>query len=126
MSERKYTYQFSMSFKQKVISEIESGQLSIAEASKVYDIKSKQTIYLWLRKFGRQYLINRGGRIVSKEKKDRIAELEHQKQELESALAKAHLKNLCLESLIECVEEQYKIDVKKNFGPKASKRALSK
>ena len=52
------------------------------------------------------------------DEKDKIKELERQKQQLESALAQAHLKIMCLESTIECVEEQYKIDVKKTFGTK--------
>ncbi len=52
-----------------------------------------------------------------KDEKDKFKELERQKQQLESALAQAHLKNLCLESLIECVEEHYQVDViPKAFG----------
>ena len=57
---------------------------------------------------------------------DKIKELERQKRELESALAQAHLKNICLESLVECVEEHYSIDVKKTFGQKASKKQSKK
>jgi hypothetical protein len=52
--------------------------------------------------------------------KSKITELEHQKQELESALAQAHLKELSLEALIGCVNERYQIDVKKNFGTNGS------
>ena len=126
MSGDRNYYRYSLAFKQKVISEIESGKLTIGEARKIYDIKSSETLYKWLRKFGKNHLINKVVRIEMKDEKDKIKELERQKQQLESALAQAHLKNLCLESLIECVEEHYQVDVKKIFGLTASKKSSSK
>ena len=61
-----------------------------------------------------------------RDEKDKLKELERQKRELESALAQSHLKNLCLEALIECVEERYEVHVKKTFGQKAQKKSSSK
>jgi hypothetical protein len=55
-----------------------------------------------------------------------VKELRRQKRELEKALVDAKLKTIALESLIECVEEHYNIDVKKNFGQQVSKRASAK
>jgi len=126
MSERGITYKYSTAFKQKVISEIESGKLTIAEARKIYDIKSSPTIYEWLRKYGKNHLIKKVVRVEMKDEKDKLKELERQKRELESALAQSHLKNLCLEALIECVEERYEVDVKKTFGQKVQKKSSSK
>ncbi len=126
MSGAGINYRYSRAFKQKVISEIESGKLTIAEARKIYDIKSSPTIYCWLRKYGKNHLINKVVRVEMRDEKDKIKELERQKRELESALAQSHLKNLCLEALIECVEEHYVVDVKKTFGPKGSKKSSSK
>lgn len=117
---------YSLAFKQKVVSEIESGQLTIAEARKIYDIKSQPTIYAWLRKLGKDHLIDKVVHVQMKDEKDKIKELERQKRELESALAQAHLKNMSLEALIECVEEQYQVDVKKTFGQKGSKQSSAK
>ena len=57
---------------------------------------------------------------------DRIKELEREKQELESALSQAHLKILCLETLVDETEKHFGVDVKKNYGikpPKASFKA---
>jgi hypothetical protein len=51
---------------------------------------------------------------------NKLKALERQKRELESALAQAHLRVLSLESLIDCVENHYQIDVKKTFGTTAS------
>ena len=126
MSERGITYKYSTAFKQKVISEIESGKLTIAEARRIYDIKSNATIYRWIQKFGKNHLVTKVIRVEMKDEKDKFKELQQQKRELESALAQAHLKNLCLEALIECVEERYGFDVKKTFGQKAQKKSSSK
>ena len=61
-----------------------------------------------------------------KNEKDKLKELEHQKRELAPALAQSYLKNLCLEALIEGVEEHDTVDVKKTFGQRASKKSSSK
>jgi transposase-like protein len=107
---------YSAAFKQKVISEIDSGQLTLAEAKCVYDITGSVTIQKWLRKYGKSHLLPNVIRIAMKDEKDKIKELEREKQKLESALANAHLKIISLEALIESAEEQYGIDFKKNFG----------
>lgn len=126
MSEQKIVYRYSLAFKQKVVSEIESGKLSIGQARKLYDIGGGSTIQKWIKKLGKNHLLHKIVRIEMKDEKDKIKELERQKRELESALAQSHLKNLCLEALIECVEEHYAVDVKKNFGHEASKKSSSK
>jgi len=126
MAGEKLIRRYSLAFKQKVISEIESGALTISEACKVYGIKGNGTIHYWLRKYGKNHLINKIVRIEMQDERDRIKELERQKRELESALAQEHLKNLCLEALIECVEEHFQVDVKKTFGSEASKKSYSK
>ena len=110
--------QYSLSFKQMVVSQIEAGRFTISQAKRTYDIGGCATIPKWLKKFGKDHLLNKVVRIEMKGEKDRIKELKRQKRDLESALAQEHLKNICLESLIECVEEHYQIDVKKNFGDK--------
>jgi len=126
MSRQAVTYRYSLAFKQKVITEIESGKLTIAEACRIYDINGHGTIRYWLKQYGKHHLLNRVVRIEMKDEKDKIKELEQQKRELESALAHAHLKSIALESLIETVEEHYKVDVKKTFGASASKKQLKK
>ena len=123
MSGRGQHLRYSLAFKQKVISEIESGIYSISDASRVYDV-SNRSIYTWLEKFNKDHLFNRIVRIQMRDETSRIKELEKQKKELESALAQAHLKILTLESTIESAEKIYKVDFKKKSGTKASERAL--
>jgi transposase len=114
--------QYSLAFKQMIVDQVESGKFTISEAKRTYDIGGWGTIPKWLKRFGKDHLLNKVVRIEMKGEKDRIKELERQKRELESALAQAHLKNICLEALIESVEEHYGVDVKKNFGDKQPKK----
>jgi len=114
-----------MAFKQKVISEIESGKYSLRQASKIYNV-SDVSLYKWLKRFGKNHLIGKVVRIEMKGEADRIKQLEAEKKELESALAKAHLKIITLESTMEVAEEKYKIDFKKKIGLKGSKKAVKK
>jgi len=126
MSDQKTIIRYSTAFKQKVVSEIESGKFSIETARKIYDIGGGSTIHSWIKKFGKNHLLSKVVRIEMKDEKDKLKELENQKQQLESALAQAHLKLICLESLIESVEEYYSIDVKKNFGTQVQQELLQK
>lgn len=126
MSDQKPLIRYSTAFKQKVVSEIESGKLTLAQAKKIYDITGGQTIQAWIKKFGKNHLLAKVVRVEMKNESDKLKQLQRQIQQLESALAQAHLKNICLESLLECVEEHYHIDVKKNFGTQVQHELLAK
>lgn len=125
MAER-IIYRYSSAFKQEVISAIESGELSIEEARRIYDIRGKTTIQKWLKRVGKYDSLYKVVRIEMKGERDKLKELEKQKKQLESALAQEHLKNICLEALIDSIEEHYGIDAKKNFGEKASQKLTYK
>jgi transposase len=125
MSGQGQNIRYSLAFKQKVITEIEDGIYSISDASRVYKVSIK-SIYKWLKEFGKDHLINRIVRVQMRDEVDRIKALEKEKQELERALAQAHLKILALESTIESAEEKYKIDFKKKSGTKVPTKASRK
>ena len=116
---------YSSAFKQKVITEVESGLYTVKEAKRVYGV-SGQSIYDWLKRFGKDHLINRTVRVEMRGEADRVKELEKEKQKLEAALAQAHLKILALESTIESAEELFKVDLKKKFGTQASGKVWRK
>jgi transposase-like protein len=115
---------YSLAFKQKVVSEIESGKIGISEAQKVYDIKGGETIQQWIKKFGKTHLLNKVVHIQMKDEKDKIKELERQKRELESALAQAHLKIITLESTLKVMEEESGVVLKKSTVVASSTSSL--
>lgn len=112
--EQKITKQYSLSFKQKVVSEIEGGKLTKSGARKLYGIGGGSVINCWIKKFGKLHLLNKVVRIELKDEVSRLKQLEREKKELESALAQAHLKLVVYESIIEVAEEELGIDLKKN------------
>ena len=126
MSATRLHKSYSLSFKQKVVSEIESGKFSLSQVRRIYDIGGSRTVYHWLRKLGKGHLIAKTIRIEMKDEKDKLKELQHKNQQLESALAQTQLKLLVSEALLESVEAHYKIDVKKTFGLTASSARSSR
>ena len=51
-----------------------------------------------------------------KNESDRIKQLEKEKRELETALAKTQVRVVVLESVIDAAEQELKIDIKKKSG----------
>jgi transposase-like protein len=117
---------YSIAFQQKVVNEIESGELTIGEARRLYDITGHETIQKWIIKLGKSHLLNKVVRIEMKDEKDRIKELEKKVRQLESALADEHIKNIVLESLVDIAREKYGIDLKKKNGREPSKSDTGK
>lgn len=110
---------YSLAFQQKVVSEIESGQLTISQAKKLYDIRGGQTVQSWLKKLGKSHLLNTVIRIETSDELSRLKALERQNRQLESALAQAHLKIVTLESVVDAANQVYGEDLKKKFSTPA-------
>lgn len=107
---------YSISFKQKVVMEIEEEGLSISQAARRYGIKGGDTIQTWLRKYGKNHLLNKIVRVEMKGEKDRIKELEQELKKTKIALADKTMKVDALETLISIASDYYKTDIKKNLG----------
>jgi transposase-like protein len=110
-----YSRRYSISFKQQVVRELEESG-----ASKKYGIKGGSTLQDWIRKFGKNHLINQIIRIETMEEKDRIKQLEQEIKKLKMALADSLLAQRSLEVVIDEANKEYKTDLKKNFGDSAS------
>ena len=117
----KVIIRYSISFKQKVVREIEEEGLAMIAASRRYGIKGGNTISTWLKQFGKNHLLSKIVRVEMKGEKDRTKELEKENKKLKEALADAYLAKECAEKIIELVNEEYKTDLKKNFGQGESK-----
>jgi transposase len=124
--DQKINYRYSAAFKQKVVSEIESGKIRIEDARRIYGISGGSTIQEWIKKLGKNHLLSKVVRIEMRDEKDRIKGLEKEIRKLKTTLADEHIKNIALESLIEVADEHYSIDIKKNFGGKESKEVKKK
>ena len=103
---------YSESLKRHVVEEVESGAISMVEASREYGV-AKSAIRLWLEEYGRFKPKRDVIEVVMKSEKERIAELE-------KALADAHLKNRVYEEIINIADKKYKTDLKKTIGTELS------
>ena len=117
---------YSISFKQKVVKEIEEGGLGIAEAGRRYGIKGGGVIQNWIKQFGKNHLLNKIVRVEVRGENDRVKELEAEIKKLKIALADATMEKHVLEKLIGTVNEHYQTDVKKNLGQPPSKGLTKK
>ena len=108
-------YRYSNCFKEKVVQEVSSGH-SISEVCRKYDIRGAATVQGWIKKYGRNELLNRVIRVQMRSEEDKIRQLEAENKRLKIALSEAVLAKDLLETLIEEVDSHYQTDVKKNFG----------
>lgn len=106
---------YSISFKQMIVGEIDRGQ-SIEYVRKKYDIAGTGTIQRWITRFGKNHLLNKIVRVENSGDKDKQKQLEQEIKRLKLALADAHMGKVLLEGVIEMANEEYKTDLKKNFG----------
>ena len=112
----KETIRYSISFKQKVVREIEEEGLCLSTAAKRYGIKGGSTIHQWVKLFGKNHLLNKIVRVEMKGEKDILKQQENEIKKLKIALADATMEKHALETLISIVNEHYDTDVKKNLG----------
>lgn len=96
----KTTLRYSESFKQKVVEEIESGKMNLSEASKRYNIKGASTIANWIKKMGKNHLLNKIVRIETMEEKDQLKFQQEQIRELKEAIVQLELERMRTESYL--------------------------
>ena len=115
--EQKVIILYSISFKQKVVKEVEEEGIGILAVQRRYGIKGANTVNNWIKQLGKDHLLNKIVRVEMKGEKDQTKELEKEIKKLKQALADAYLAKECAEKIIELANEEYQTDLKKNFGP---------
>ena len=116
--EQKKSIRYSLSFKQMVIREVEEGG-NIEFVRKKYDIGGRTTIQKWIKVYGKHHLLNKIIRVETMSERDRMKQLEEDNKKLKLALADAYMAKECLEGVIKMADEEYKTDLKKNFGTRS-------
>lgn len=118
---QKISVRYSISFRQKVVREIEEEGLTLDAAARRYGIKGGQTVSNWVKKFGKYHLLSKIVRIETMGEKDRIKELEEENKKLKIALADSMMEKRCLEVVIEEADKAYEMGLKKKLDELASK-----
>lgn len=121
MSRSPYEHRrYSDVFRRKVVAEIEAGDLSISQAQRLYDIGGNTTIQRWMQQLGKGHLITKRVRIQMPDELEKLKQLEADKKELESALAKAYLRVMSLESMLELAGKEVGQDLLKKYVSRVS------
>ena len=110
---------FSEDFKLKIVKEYESGKSSVLELEKIYDI-SNSMIYNWIYKYSNYN--KKSIQVVEMKNSQafKIKQMEARIKELERAVGQKQMNIDFLEKMIDLAKEQFKIDIKKNFGTQPS------
>jgi transposase len=116
LNQQKTSYRYSISFKQMIVKEIEEEGYSFDFVRKKYGIGGSLTISKWVKQLGKHQLLNKVVRIETMNERDRLKQLEEENKKIKIALADAFMAKDCLEEVIRMANEEYKTDLKKNFG----------
>jgi len=102
---------YSAAFKQRVVSELESGKfLNPSEAMEYYGIGGNSTIQYWLKQFGRNDLLPKTVRVETLGEKDKIKELKKKVRLLEKTLASSRVDQVMAEAYFEVLCEEFGVD----------------
>ena len=100
------------SFRLKIIELVETGEYSIAELNRIYELGSS-TILRWLRRYGKESLIGTRELIMKAEEVSTIQKLREQKKDLEINLKDMTIDYLCQKAVLENAFKMLTEDQKK-------------
>jgi transposase len=105
---------FSDEFKKTCVKEYETGQFTVLELARLYQIR-RVLIYRWIHKYSTYN--KRGIKVVemADSSKQKIKELQKKIADLERIVGQKQLNIDFLDKMIEIAKDQYGIDIKKNF-----------
>jgi transposase-like protein len=118
---------YSMSFKLRVVEEVESGKLGVNQAQRKYGIQGNGTVSKWLRKYGTFDWDYKSPLNMPKTPEQKIFELEQQvkllekqKAFLEKQVETADKKAIIFDMMISLAEKEYNIPIRKKCSPEQS------
>ena len=119
-------YRYSNCFKLSVVEAIEKEGLSIEGARRRYGIGGADTIQRWIRKFGKNKLLNKVVNVSTVEERDELTRLREENKQLKIAYAELALHHKLSESVIEISDEMFGLDLKKKYAQELLKHTKEK
>ena len=116
--------QFSPTLRKQIVGLIESGKLSIAAASREYQV-SATSIYRWIHRYS---TYNKKGAVLVVDKDSQAEKLNQMQQkiaELEQAVGHKQMQIDYYEKFIDLASEEVGQDLKKKYGTAASSGSLT-
>jgi len=110
---------YEISFRRWLVSEIDSERMSMEEARDRFDLSRreyKKIIQRWQDRYSEKLNLSLAT-MTTKERTDN-KQLEKRIKELEAQLEWAQMQNIALETIVDIAEQDYKLDIRKKYGPK--------
>lgn len=126
MEDKKPVNRYSIAFKLRVVDDVESGLLNAEEARRLYGIGGRNTVHEWIAQYGKNIRIGKKVYIMTQKEENELLRLKRENNYLKKCLENALVKELTLESLIEVVQEEYGVDLKKKINSKLLDEARKK
>lgn len=124
--EQRIVYRYSTAFKKQVIDDIEAGRFgSMSEAREHYGVGGMATIAKWIKRFGRNELLNKVVRVEKPDEKDEIRQLKKRVKQLEQLLGRKEAQKALDDAFLEIACENLGVEVDE-FKKKADGRQLTK
>ncbi|MFC0877352.1 transposase [Saccharicrinis sp. FJH2] len=116
---------YSEEFKRQVVSDYESGRLSVPQLEKLHGINNS-VIYAWIYKYST--FNKKGYRVVehNQSSQQKLKELEKKVKDLEAALGRKQIMVDYLEEMIQVAKDELDIDIKKNYSTLQSRSSAKK
>lgn len=117
---------YPLTFKQAVVDQVERGELTYKQAQDRYGIQGRSTVLKWLRRYGYQDWSRGASAHVARSTIMPTSPLtpEQRIKELEEKLRLAEQKAEFFESVVDVMEKDYGVSVKKRPGKSSRKNAL--
>ncbi len=109
---------YDTSFRRWIVQEVESKRMTWQEVRSRFNLHHRfDKVYKeWQRKYSEEIIISLAS-MTEKERAD-FEKQENHIKELEKQLELAQMKNVALNTMIDIAEQDYKLNVRKKFGPK--------
>ena len=117
---------YSNCFKRNVVESIEREGLSIEDCRRRYGIKGSETIQKWIRRFGKNELLNKVIMVQTLEERDELKRLRDEVKRLKIAYADLAIEHRIDQKVIEIADELYGLDLKKKYGQELSQHLKEK
>lgn len=109
---------YETSFRRWLVCEVESGRMSWQEARAKFNLPHRFDIAYkqWQQKYADEIVLTLP--LMSAKERTDIQALEQRVKELEKQLEYAQMKLVAMNTVIDIAEKDYKLDIRKKYGPK--------
>ena len=113
-------YRYSNCFKLQVVEAIEKDGLSIEEVRRRYGIAGATTVQKWLRKFGKNELLNKVVMVQTIAERDELKRLRQENKALKVAYAELAIDLKISEKVLEVADEMFGLELSKKYAQEVS------